>query len=148
MFLVLVVELVVDVPRDRDHKSSKLDADFGAGAGEFFEGVAPGMVGTADIDGRADDVGASSVEVDHKLVGDLLAGGEEVCLLVGESVPMGALANAAGVAGLGACAGKDGLIMGARLAVGGLVLRNISNSVGLVEGRAAGDVGAGEDGAA
>jgi len=148
VLLVFALELGVDAPRDRDHKSSKLDADFGGGVDEAFNGATPTLVGAADIDSRADVAGDSDVEVDHKLADGLLAGGEKVCLLVGESAPIEELPNAVGVAGLGTCAGKDEPIMGARPAAGGLVLRSISINVGLAGGGTAAAVDGGEDGAA
>lgn len=141
MFPDLIVEVVDDVPRDNDHKSSKFDDDFGGAADDAFWGGAAGVIGTADMDVRTDVVGDSGVDVDHKLPDDPPAVVGENCLFVGESALTEVLANAAG---LGTCDPNDGLIMGARLA-GGLALRNISINVGLV-GRGAG-VGAGEDGA-
>jgi hypothetical protein len=140
VFPDLTVEVVNDVPRDNDHKSSKFDGDFGGAAGEAFEGRAAGVIGAADIDVRTDVVGDSGVDVDHKLPDDPPTVGEN-CLFVGESALTEVLANAAG---LGTCDPSDEFIMGPRLA-GGLVLRSISINVGLV-GRGAG-VGAGEDGA-
>jgi len=130
VFPALKVELVVEVPKDKDHKSSKFDGDFGGAAGEAFAGAAAEVAGKADIEDRADVIGESGLEVDHKLPDDPLPAAENVCLF-GDIIPIEGLENAAGVAGLGTCAGKDGLIMGARLA-GGLVLRSISIRVGLV----------------
>lgn len=140
VFPALTAGVVDDVPRDKDHKSSKFDADFGGAAGEAFGGGAAGVIGAADIDVRTDVVGDSGVEVDHKLPDDPPTAVGKNCLFVGESALTEVLANAAG---LETCDPSGGLIMGARLA-GGLVLRSISINVGLV-GRGA-DVGAGEDG--
>lgn len=146
MFPDLTVEVVDDVPRDKDHKSSKFDDDFGGAADEDFGGAAAGGKGAADIDVRTGVVGDSGVEVDHMLLDDPPAVGEKNCLFVGESALIEELEYAGGAAGLGACDPRDGLIMDARLAVGGLVLRSISINVGLIEGGAATDAGAGEDG--
>jgi len=140
----LTVELVDDVPRDIDHKSSKFDDDLGGAAGEAFGGAAAEVVGTADIGVRTDVVGDSGVELDHKLPGNPPAGAGKDCLFVGESVEVSE--NAAGTAGL-TCV-REGLIMNFRLTAGGLDVRSISINVGLAGGGAAADVGGDEDGAA